>query len=138
MRISDWSSDVCSSDLGARRMRIVATGLLVLMAAIYIAARSVESVHPAVGFVRAFAEAAMVGGLADWFAVTALFRLPLGLPIPHTAIIPRKKDRIGDPLTIFLRDNFLPPTGFAPRMYLMAFSSQDRKADKQGKRLSVH
>src|SRR3546814_9677085 len=57
---------------GARRMRIVATGLLVLMAAIYIAARSVESVHPAVGFVRAFAEAAMVGGLADWFAVTAL------------------------------------------------------------------
>lgn len=104
-------------------MRIVATGLLVLMAAIYIAARSVESVHPAVGFVRAFAEAAMVGGLADWFAVTALFRHPLGLPIPHTAIIPRNKDRIGDTLALFLRDNFLTPTVVARRMYRLDIAS---------------
>src|SRR3546814_16784789 len=88
---------------GARRMRIVATGLLVLMAAIYIAARSVESVHPEVGFVRAFAEAAMVGGLADWFEVTALFRHPLGLPFPHTVIIPRHKVRIGGTLVFFQR-----------------------------------
>jgi uncharacterized membrane-anchored protein YjiN (DUF445 family) len=68
------------------------------------------------GFVRAFAEAAMVGGLADWFAVTALFRHPLGLPIPHTAIIPRNKDRIGDTLALFLKDNFLTPSVVARRM----------------------
>jgi len=101
---------------GARRMRIVATGLLIVMAALYIAARIHEPVHPAVGFLRAFTEAAMVGGLADWFAVTALFRHPLGLPIPHTAIIPRNKDRIGDTLASFLRDNFLTPAVVARRM----------------------
>lgn len=101
---------------GARQMRIVATGLLIAMAALYIAARSTEGLHPAIGFVRAFAEAAMVGGLADWFAVTALFRHPLGLPIPHTAIIPRNKDRIGDTLATFLRDNFLTPAVVARRM----------------------
>src|SRR3546814_11744050 len=78
---------------GARRKRIVATGLLVLMAAIYIAARSVVSVHPAGGFVRAFAEAAMVGGLAEWFAVTAQVRHPLGLPLPNPALIHRNKNR---------------------------------------------
>ncbi len=97
-------------------MRTVATGLLVLMAAIYLTARIYEPVHPAVGFIRAFAEAAMVGGLADWFAVTALFRHPLGIPIPHTAIIPRNKDRIGDTLALFLRDNFLTPAVVARRM----------------------
>jgi len=101
---------------GYRRMRRVATGLLVLMAAVYVAARTHEAVHPAIGFVRAFAEAAMVGGLADWFAVTALFRHPLGLPIPHTAIIPRNKDRIGTTLAAFLKDNFLVPSVVARRM----------------------
>jgi uncharacterized membrane-anchored protein YjiN (DUF445 family) len=101
---------------GARGMRIVATGLLIAMAATYALARSQESVQPAWGFVRAFAEAAMVGGLADWFAVTALFRHPLGLPIPHTAIIPRNKDRIGDTLANFLRDNFLTASVVARRM----------------------
>ena len=101
---------------GATRMRAAATGLLVLMAAVYLAARLYEPVHPVVGFIRAFAEAAMVGGLADWFAVTALFRHPLGLPIPHTAIIPRNKDRIGDTLALFLRDNFLTPAVVARRM----------------------
>src|SRR3546814_13619371 len=65
-------------------IRLVATGLLVVMAAIFVTAKYFQDVHPAVGFVRAFAEAAMVGGLADWFAVTALFRHPMGLPIPHT------------------------------------------------------
>jgi uncharacterized membrane-anchored protein YjiN (DUF445 family) len=97
-------------------MRIVATGLLVAMAVLFFAARAMEPVHPAWGFVRAFAEAAMVGGLADWFAVTALFRHPLGLPIPHTAIIPRNKDRIGDSLAAFLRSNFLVPRIVARRM----------------------
>ena len=97
-------------------MRAAATGLLVLMAAVYLTARIYEPLHPAVGFIRAFAEAAMVGGLADWFAVTALFRHPLGIPIPHTAIIPRNKDRIGDTLALFLRDNFLTPAVVARRM----------------------
>ncbi len=101
---------------GATRMRAAATGLLVVMAAIYLTARIYEPVHPAIGFIRAFAEAAMVGGLADWFAVTALFRHPLGIPIPHTAIIPRNKDRIGDTLALFLRDNFLTPAVVARRM----------------------
>jgi uncharacterized membrane-anchored protein YjiN (DUF445 family) len=97
-------------------MRIIATGTLVAMAAIFLAADSFDEGWPALGFVKAFAEAAMVGGLADWFAVTALFRHPLGLPIPHTAIIPRNKDRIGDALASFLRDNFLTPSVVARRM----------------------
>jgi len=101
---------------GLRRMRFIATGLLVAMAAVYLAARHYEPLHPAAGFVRAFAEAAMVGGLADWFAVTALFRHPLGLPIPHTAIIPRNKERIATALANFLRDNFLVPRVVARRM----------------------
>ena len=101
---------------GLRRMRWLATGLLVAMACLYLTARQFEHVHPAMGFLRAFAEAAMVGGLADWFAVTALFRHPLGLPIPHTAIIPRNKDRIGATLAQFLRDNFLTPSVVARRM----------------------
>jgi uncharacterized membrane-anchored protein YjiN (DUF445 family) len=101
---------------GAEQMRMVATGLLMAMAAIYLTTRVYESLHPALGFVKAFAEAAMVGGMADWFAVTALFRHPLGVPIPHTAIIPRNKDRIGDTLALFLRDNFLTPSVVARRM----------------------
>lgn len=97
-------------------MKMIATGMLVVMAGVYVATRIIGPVHPIVGFVKAFAEAAMVGGLADWFAVTALFRHPLGLPIPHTAIIPRNKDRIGDTLATFLRDNFLTPAVVARRM----------------------
>ncbi|MBY0582511.1 MAG: DUF445 domain-containing protein [Sphingomonas sp.] len=98
------------------RMRVIATGLLIVMAGLFLVARAIEPRYPAFGFVRAFAEAAMVGGLADWFAVTALFRHPLGLPIPHTAIVPRNKDRIGDTLAAFLRDNFLIPGVVARRM----------------------
>lgn len=101
---------------GLKRMRLVATGLLVAMAGLFLAARALEPIGPAIGYVRAFAEAAMVGGLADWFAVTALFRHPLGLPIPHTAIIPRNKDRIAGTLAQFLRDNFLTPAVVARRM----------------------
>ncbi len=103
---------------GVRGMRIVASGLLVLMAALYLVARTYEAPGAGIawGYLRAFAEAAMVGGLADWFAVTALFRHPLGLPIPHTAIIPRNKDRIGDSLAAFLRTNFLTATVVARRM----------------------
>ncbi|MEN2710905.1 DUF445 domain-containing protein [Sphingomonas sp. NPDC092331] len=97
-------------------MRLVATGLLVAMAALFLLTRAFDHAHPAIGYVRAFAEAAMVGGLADWFAVTALFRHPLRLPIPHTAIIPRNKDRIASTLAQFLRDNFLTPKVVARRM----------------------
>lgn len=101
---------------GAAEMRAVATGLLFVMAATYLAARVYAPVHPAIGFIKAFAEAAMVGGMADWFAVTALFRHPLGIPIPHTAIIPNNKDRIGDTLADFLKKNFLTPQVVARRM----------------------
>lgn len=100
----------------ARRMRVVATCLLLAMAVIYAVTRRYEGLHPALGFVRAFAEAAMVGGLADWFAVTALFRHPLGVPIPHTAIIPVNKDRIADTMAGFLQANFLTPQVVARRM----------------------
>ena len=101
---------------GAQGMKVVATGLLVVMAVVFFATRGFEHQYPALGYVKAFAEAAMVGGLADWFAVTALFRHPLGLPIPHTAIIPRNKDRIGETLANFLKENFLIPSVVARRM----------------------
>jgi uncharacterized membrane-anchored protein YjiN (DUF445 family) len=97
-------------------MRLFATALLLLMAALFLAARQLETQHAGWGFLRAFAEAAMVGGLADWFAVTALFRHPLGLPIPHTAIIPENKDRIADSMAAFLKTNFLTPPVVARRL----------------------
>ena len=101
----------------ARRMRWTATGMLAAMAVLFIATHGLATTgHPAWGYVHAFAEAAMVGGLADWFAVTALFRHPLGLPIPHTAIIPENKDRIADTMAAFLRENFLTPAVVARRM----------------------
>ena len=103
----------------ARTMRRTATGLIVLMAAVFVISDRFLDAHPAWGFVHAFAEAAMVGGLADWFAVTALFRRPLGLPIPHTAIIPENKDRIADTMAGFLRENFLTPAVVGRRMHAM-------------------
>ena len=101
---------------GAAGMKAAATGLLLVMAGVFIVTRQFEAAYPWLGYVKAFAEAAMVGGLADWFAVTALFRHPLGLPIPHTAIIPRNKDRIGEALANFLRENFLIAPVVARRM----------------------
>lgn len=89
------------------KTRRLATGLLIVMAVVFVIARLFEPTYFFLSFVSAFAEAAMVGALADWFAVTALFRAPLGLPIPHTAIIPRNKDRIGDSLSDFLEHNFI-------------------------------
>ncbi|WP_151634252.1 DUF445 domain-containing protein [Noviherbaspirillum aerium] len=89
------------------RTRRFATGLLFAMAALFVLSRLFQPRYPFLSFVSAFAEAAMVGALADWFAVTALFRSPLNLPIPHTAIIPRNKDRIGDSLSNFLEHNFI-------------------------------
>lgn len=89
------------------RMRLLATGILALMAVLYVIARSYEPEFPALQWLRAFAEAGVVGGLADWFAVTALFRHPLGLKIPHTAVIPRGKGRIGTSFAKFIHGNFL-------------------------------
>ncbi len=97
-------------------MKVAATGLLLAMAVLFVVARLLQPHYPWLGYVKAFAEAAMVGGLADWFAVTALFRHPLGLPIPHTAIIPRNKDRIGEALASFINENFLIPSVVARRM----------------------
>jgi uncharacterized membrane-anchored protein YjiN (DUF445 family) len=86
------------------------------MALAFLALRHFAGPHPGWGYAIAFTEAAMVGGLADWFAVTALFRHPLGLPIPHTAIIPENKDRIADTMAVFLKDNFLTPQVVARRV----------------------
>jgi uncharacterized membrane-anchored protein YjiN (DUF445 family) len=90
-----------------RRMRTFATTLLVGMGIVYVGTTWLASPSPYVAALRAFAEAALVGGLADWFAVTALFRRPLGLPIPHTAIVPARKNQIGRALARFIRDHFL-------------------------------
>jgi uncharacterized membrane-anchored protein YjiN (DUF445 family) len=89
------------------RMKWIALSLLAGSAAVYVLATALQDRHPAWSHVAAFAEAAMVGAVADWFAVVALFRHPLGLPIPHTAIIPSNKDRIGENLAAFLCTNFL-------------------------------
>ena len=90
-----------------RRMRAIATALLIAMAVVYVVTTWFVDPNPYVEAARAFAEAALVGGLADWFAVTALFRRPLGLPIPHTAIVPARKNQIGRALARFIRDHFL-------------------------------
>ncbi|MDR0786895.1 MAG: DUF445 domain-containing protein [Gemmatimonadota bacterium] len=88
-------------------MKRFATGALGVCAILFVVARIFEARYPGLGYLRAMAEAGMVGGIADWFAITALFRHPLGLPIPHTAIIPQRKDRIGRSLGSFVQTNFL-------------------------------
>src|SRR5437763_16633651 len=90
-----------------RRSRAVATGMLALAAVVFLASLAAPNPGHGILLLRAIAEAALVGGLADWFAVTALFRHPLGLPIPHTAIVPANKDRIGEGLARFLDRHFL-------------------------------
>jgi uncharacterized membrane-anchored protein YjiN (DUF445 family) len=92
-----------------RRMRTIATMLLVLMAAIYLLMRRAPPTWAWAPYLGAFAEAGMVGACADWFAVVALFRRPLGLPIPHTAVVPENKRRIGANLGRFITNNFLSP-----------------------------
>ena len=127
-----------------RRNRIFATGLLLLAAAGFFA----TSLAPAPGFwlllLRAGAEAALVGGLADWFAVTALFRHPLGLPIPHTAILPRGKDRIGEGLGDFVERNFLAPAiiaaklrGLAPSRRLAAWLTLPENANGAAEQIAA-
>ncbi|MGD8429749.1 MAG: DUF445 domain-containing protein [Ectothiorhodospiraceae bacterium] len=99
-----------------RRYRGVAVSMLLAMVAVFAATHAVENPSVWLLLARAAAEAGVVGGLADWFAVTALFRRPLGLPIPHTAIIPRNKERIGEGLGRFVERNFLAPDLIAGKL----------------------
>jgi uncharacterized membrane-anchored protein YjiN (DUF445 family) len=99
-----------------RRMRFLATALLALMTAIFIATTLTKFEAPWLPYLQAFAEAGMIGACADWFAVVALFRHPLGLPIPHTAIVPRNKERIGAAIGRFISNNFLSPAVLAAKL----------------------
>ncbi|EGV37819.1 hypothetical protein l11_10600 [Neisseria weaveri LMG 5135] len=101
-----------------------ATGLLLAAVVLFVWSSLYVGAYPWLGYVKAFAEAAMVGALADWFAVTALFRHPLGLPIPHTAIIPRNQQRIADELGRFIENNFLQGRPIALRVYRAAPSDR--------------
>src|ERR1700720_519780 len=102
--------------LRLRRNRIVATGLLVVMAVIFVSTRMVPEPGFTTLLIQSGAEAGMVGGVADWFAVTALFRHPLGLPIPHTALIVERKDQFGATLGQFVVENFLNADVLAERI----------------------
>lgn len=102
--------------LALRRNRIAATSLLLLMAGVFVSTSLLETRNFWLDLLHATAEAGVIGGLADWFAITALFRRPLGLPIPHTAILPRSKNRIGEGLGIFLERHFLTETLVVARL----------------------
>ena len=106
-----------------RRIKLAATALLAFTAALFLVARHYEPAHWAWGYVASFAAAATVGGLADWYAVVALFRRPLGLPIPHTAIIPRNHLRIADTLGEFIETNFLAPEPVEKRLGEVDFAA---------------
>ena len=118
---SDADTDAKLSAL--RRTKFVATAALVLCVLIFAVAKSFEGRHPWLGFVAAFAEAATIGGLADWYAVVALFKRPLGLPIPHTAIIPENQGRIADNLGRFIEVNFLAPEPVREKLAEVDFSA---------------
>lgn len=107
---------------GLKRAKLVATGLLAANVSIMVLAKALEHRHPAFGFVAAFAEAATIGGLADWYAVVALFKHPLGLPIPHTAIVSKNQSRIADSLGQFVEANFLAPAPVAAKLREVNFA----------------
>ena len=106
-----------------KRIKFLATLVLVGCLAVFITAKLLLPYHPAFGFVAAFAEAATVGGLADWYAVVALFRRPLGLPIPHTAIIQGNQDRIADKLGEFIETHFLEAAPVEAKLRQVDFAS---------------
>ena len=114
-----WGGDEAFRQAELDKMKRRATALFWLVTAIFVVARIFENHYPWLGFVRATAEAAMVGAIADWFAVTALFRHPLNLKIPHTAIIPNRKDRIAQNFGIFVQSNFLSEEVIAGRLRSM-------------------
>jgi uncharacterized membrane-anchored protein YjiN (DUF445 family) len=97
-------------------MKTIATTLLGVMAILFAVSARLKPAYPFLAWVEAFSEAALIGGLADWFAVVALFRHPGGVPFPHTAIVPHNKDRIGEQLGIFVEQNFLTPSNIATRL----------------------
>src|SRR5438876_11975621 len=106
-----------------RRVKLLATGVLAATFAIFIGAKALLPIHPIFGFVAAFAEAATIGGLADWYAVVALFRRPLGLPIPHTAIIQSNQHRIADKLGEFIEVHFLEAAPVEAKLRQIDFAS---------------
>ncbi|SHL41940.1 DUF445 domain-containing protein [Chryseobacterium polytrichastri] len=108
-----------------RKYKAFATGLFVLMAIVFIITTILQKSNDShwIGYVRAFSEAAMVGALADWFAVTALFSHPLGLPIPHTNLIENSKERLGDNLGSFVVSNFLSPQNIRPYIQKLKVSN---------------
>ena len=110
-----------------QRSRRQAGGLLLAAVLLFIVSALFAQRHPALGYLKAFAEAATVGALADWFAVTALFRHPLGLKIPHTAILPRNQNRIADELGRFIETNFLPERPIAIRIYRLRIAEKLRR-----------
>src|SRR5258707_12034308 len=110
---------------GLRQMRAVALSLLVLAAMVYVVTLHREG---APAYVNAAAEVAMVGALADWFAVTALFRRPLGLPIPHTAIVPTRKDALAESLEEFVTENFLAESGVTEKLRTAPVGARRRAA----------
>ena len=102
-----------------RQARLIATSLLIAAAVLFVVSTLLLKQYPALVYVQAFSEAAMVGALADWFAVVALFRHPLGLPIPHTAILPKNQQRIAQSLGQFIQNNFLDQKAIAKKVYYL-------------------
>ena len=105
------------------RVKFFATGMLALCIAVFAIAKFFQPRFPLLGFLAAFAEAATIGGLADWYAVVALFKRPLGLPIPHTAIIPENQNRIADNLGRFIEVNFLAPAPVREKLREVDFAA---------------
>src|SRR5438128_2699110 len=126
-----------------RRVKWLATGVLAATFVIFIASKALLPVHPVFGFIAAFAEAATIGGLADWYAVVALFKRPLGLPIPHTAIIQSNQHRIADKLGEFIEVHFLEAAPVEAKLRQVDFGSfiadwlRDRKRSEDLARFAL-
>ncbi|TPN34148.1 DUF445 domain-containing protein [Mesorhizobium sp. B2-3-3] len=118
-----FDTDAAAKLSALRRTKFIATAALALCVLVFVLAKSFQGTYPWLGFVAAFAEAATIGGLADWYAVVALFRRPLGLPIPRTAIIPENQNRIADNLGRFIEVNFLAPEPVSEKLAEVDFSA---------------
>ena len=121
-----------------RNMKAWALALLIIATVIFIVARLFEGRYPWLGIVRATAEASMVGGIADWFAVTALFKHPMGIPIPHTAIIPTRKDRVGVTLGAFVQKNFLHKDVIVAKLHTLNAAERMARVDGRAGELAAH
>src|SRR3981189_1930760 len=147
MAITTTSSFASSADAARaaelRRVKALATLVLVGTLALFIAAKALLHVHPPLGFVAAFCEAATIGGLADWYAVVALFKRPLGLPIPNTAIIQSNQHRIADKLGAFIEVHFLEAAPVEAKLRQVDFGSfiadwlRDRKRSEDLARFAL-